>query len=152
MQWHFGPRLRILHWCTDQAVTNALSDMELTSAQGRVMGYLGACAHPPCAKDLEEAFRLSHPTVSGLLSRLERKGFIELRPDESDRRCKRIHILPKGRECNEKMHQTICNNEARLVQGFTDAEKEQFSALLDRAISNMGGTRCKHRHKEDTQL
>lgn len=152
MQWHFGPRLRTLHWCTDQAVTNALSDMELTSAQGRIMGYLGAHAQPPCAKDLEEVFHLSHPTVSGLLSRLERKGFIELRPDENDRRCKRIYILPKGHECNDKMHQTICNNEARLVQGFTDAEKEQFSAFLDRAIANMGGARCKHRHKEDTQL
>ena len=28
MHRHFGHRLRILHWCTDQAVTNALAELE----------------------------------------------------------------------------------------------------------------------------
>ncbi len=154
MLQHFGPRLRILHWCTDQAVTNALADMELTSAQGRILGYLGATSNAPCAKDVEEVFRLTHPTVSGLLGRLERKGFVEIRPDEQDRRCKRIYILPKGRQCNDRMHSIIRSHEERLVQGFTDAEKDQFSALLDRAIANMGceDAKCKNRHREDSEL
>ena len=81
---------------------------------------------------------------------MEKKGFIELRPDPNDRRCKRVYILPKGHECTEMMHQTIRDNEERLVQGFTEAEKELFAQFLTRAIDNMGGHPCKTPHKEET--
>lgn len=127
-------------------MTNALAAMELTAAQGHVMGYLAHSKEPPCARDLEEAFQLSHPTVSGLLSRLEKKGFIEFREDPADRRCKRIYMLGKGNECEETMHRTILETEAKLVQDFTDGEKELFAQFLRRAISNMGENPCKRKH------
>lgn len=148
---HYGHRIRILHWCTDQAMTNALASMELTAAQGHIMGYLAHRDSPPCSRDIEEAFHSSHPTVSGLLSRLEKKGFIEFRPDPQDRRCKRIYILERGHQCNALMHQTIQDNEEKMVQGFTEEERERFSALLERAITNMGGGPYHRKHKEETQ-
>ena len=151
MAQHLGHLIRILHWCTDQTMTNALETMELTASQGRIMGYISHCKEPPCPKDVEEAFQMSHPTVSGILSRMEQKGFLELRPDPGDRRCKRIHILPKGMECHERMHQTILDNEQRMVAGFTPEEQEVFSDLLQRAIRNMGGDPTPRRFKEEPQ-
>lgn len=139
--------IRILHWCTDQAMTNALAQMDLTAAQGHIMGYLAHSTRPPCPRDIEETFRLSHPTVSGLLCRLEKKGFIELRTDPSDRRCKRIYVLPKGTECQQLMHQAIQSNELRLVNGFTPEEQTQFYAFLERAIANMGGGCCQQKEE-----
>ncbi len=150
MQKHYGHRLRVLHWCLDQTITNALASMELTAAQGPILGYLSHRETPPCAKDIEEVFHLSHPTVSGLLTRLEKKGFVEFRPDAADRRCKRIYILPKGRACNERMHATIRATEESLVTGFTEAEKAQFSEFLDRAIANMGCGGCKPKEEPNT--
>ena len=149
MHHHYGHMANVLHWCTDQVMSGALAQMDLTASQGRVMGYLARCKQPPCARDLEEVFQLSHPTVSGILSRLEKKGFIEFRPDEQDRRCKRIHILPRGMECNERIKQTIRENEQRIVQGFTEEEQRQFAAFLERAIINMGGGPCHPRIKEE---
>lgn len=148
----FGHRIRILHWGMDQAMTNALASMELTAAQGRIMGYIARRSTPPCPRDIEEEFRLSHPTVSGLLSRLEKKGFLELRSDEQDRRCKRIFILPKGQACNELMHQTIRSSEEQMVRDFTPEERERFSALLDQAIANMGISPCCQKHKEESKI
>ena len=113
------------------------------------MAYLAHRETPPCPRDIESEFQLSHPTVSGILSRLEQKCFVELRPDPEDRRCKRIYVLEKGRQCHELMHQTIQNNEERIVEGFTPEEQEQFGALLQRAITNMGGNPCRRRHKEE---
>ena len=148
----YGRLLRILHWCTDQTMTNALETMELTSAQGRIMGFLAHCEEPPCPRDIEEEFRLSHPTVSGLLTRLEKKEFIRILPDETDRRCRRIHVLPKGRECQETMHQVIVSNEAKLVEGFTEEEQALFADFLKRAITNMGGNACRRPiHKEENK-
>ena len=151
MHMHYGHLLRHLHSCADQNMTNALASMELTASQGAVMGFITHSKAPPCARDIEETFHLSHPTVSGLLSRLEKKGFIEFRPDEADRRCKRIFVLPKGLELNETMHRTIQATEERMVEGFSQEEQAQFREFLHRAIQNMGGDPCKRRHKEETQ-
>ena len=149
MHYHFGHLIRVLHWCTDQTMTASLESMDLTAAQGHIMGYLSSRTEPPCPKDIEEAFHLSHPTVSGLLSRLEQKGFLVLKPDPHDRRCKRIHIQPRGQECHQTMHATILTHEARLVQGFTPEEKALFADFLQRAAANMGVSPCHPNPKEE---
>ena len=149
LSYHYGHMLRILHWCADQSMTAALESMELTAAQGHIMAFLAHSETPPCPRDIESEFQLSHPTVSGLLSRMEQKGFIELRTDPDDRRCKRIYILPKGTACHKLMHQTIQENEKRIVEGFTPEQQELFAQLLQRAITNMGGNPCRSRHKEE---
>ena len=92
---------------------------------------------------------MSHPTVSGLLSRLEKKDFIEFRPDEADRRCKRIYLLPKGREFIETIHRIIKQTEIQMVQDFTQEEQELFLSFLNRAIINMGGDPCHRGPKEE---
>ena len=151
MQPRYGHLIRILHWCTDQAMTAALEAQELTSAQGHIMGYLSHRQTPPCPRDIEEAFHLSHPTVSGLLSRLEQKGFLRLCPDPEDRRCKRIYLEEKGLQCHDTMLGIIRDNENRMVQNFTPAEKEQFASFLQRAIANMGVDLCQYHPQEESQ-
>lgn len=147
---HYGPRLKMLHFCTNQAITNALAEMDLTAAQGHILAYLSHHREPPCPRDLEEFFHLSHPTVSGLLTRLEKKEFISIRPDRQDKRCKRIYILPKGEACNQTMQQHIQAIEHRMVQDFSEEEQAQFARLLDRAVANMGGPLPPAEKEKDT--
>ena len=149
MTRHYGHYVRILHWCTDQRMTAALMQMDLTASQGPILGFIAHRKEAPCARDIEEEFRLSHPTVSGLLARLEKKGFIEFFPDETDRRCKRLRLCPKGSECIKTMHHTIDSAEAQMVQGFTAQEQELFRQFLERAIADVGGDPHKCKHKEE---
>lgn len=144
-----GPRLRVLHCCADQNISSTLAKMELTAAQGRIIGFLCHQDSPQRVQDVAEVFQLSTPTASGLLSRLEKKEFIQFLPDETDRRCKRIHVLPRGHECHKQIMDTIRATEQQLVRDFTPEEQQQFSDLLDRAIANMGVTACRRNKKED---
>lgn len=138
MPVHFGHLIRILHWCCDQEMTENLEKMDLTASQGWVLMFVFHRGNRPTyAKDVELRLRLSHPTVSGLLSRLEQKGFIALETDPRDRRSKRIVLLEKGRACQEMTHQQILENESRIVQGFTPEERALFLNFLQRAIENM---------------
>ena len=143
--------MRILHWCCDQTMTEALNNMGLTASQGRLMAFLAHRGEQPTyAKDVEAEFHLSHPTVSGLLSRLEQKDFLELKTDPNDRRSKRIVISEKGMACHERMHAAIRENESRIVQGFSEEEKAQFAQFLQRAIDNvLPGHGCQK--KEETK-
>ena len=148
MRRYFGLCLRVLHGCTDQIMSAAVAQMDLTPVQSRVMGYLAHRQDPACAKDVETEFGLTHPTVSGILSRLEKKGFIEFRPDSADRRCKRIYVLEKGNEHIDQIRRIIQENEERIVQDFSEEEKLQFAAFLDRAIRNMGGDPWHHKEED----
>ena len=133
----FGRTFRRLDCAMRQSMDQALSSMDLTFSQGYIMGYLAHSEQPLCAKDIEDRFHLSHPTVSGLLSRLEKKEFIALRPDPEDRRRKLVYILPKGKQCNETMHAVIRDGEERLLTGFSQEEREQFQQYLLRALQNV---------------
>ena len=84
----------------------------------------------------ESAIQQSHHCLS-FLSRMESKGFIGQRPDDRDRRVKRICLLERGTACSESIHRHIVESEAIMAQGFTDEELEQFRAYLSRAISNL---------------
>ena len=139
----YGHSIRVLYWANDQAMNATLASMDLTASQGHILAFIAHSPHPPCPRDMEEAFQLSHPTVSGLLSRLEKKGFIRCTPDPADRRCKRVSLDAKGRECLARMDATITASEAKLVRDFTEEEKKLFAQLLSRAIANLGGSPCR---------
>ena len=149
MSPHFGRLARTLHRCTDQAMNAELEKMDLTAAQGHIMGYLAHTKHPPCPRDIEEEFHLSHPTVSGLLSRMEAKGFLEMRSDPSDRRIKRLFLLEKGYACSKQIRANILDNEARMVNGFSEEERELFLSFLQRAAENMSEKTDKYVKREE---
>ena len=134
---HLGHSVKKLHFLMDQTMNRKLQELDLTSAQGHVIGFLRHHRERPCARDLETAYGLSHATVSGILSRMESKGFIELRPDPADRRIKRISLLDKGTACSESIRRHIRESEGIMAQGFTEQELEQFRGYLHRAIANL---------------
>lgn len=136
---HYGHHFRVLHWCTAGLLNEAVAEYELTASQGRILGYIIHSKTAPCAKDLEDFFHLSHPSISGVLKRLEQKGFIEFRCDEEDHRCRRIYLLPKGQECHESILRQIEYIDNRITEGFTAEEQQLFNAFLERAITNLGG-------------
>ena len=105
---HLGHRVRILSQAIRQAIDRKLCDLDLTGQQSFIIRYLserqGEVVYP---KDIERRFNLTHPTVSGLLQRLESKGFLTCEPDPDDRRYKRIVLTEKAAECQKEIWQHI---------------------------------------------
>ena len=147
---HLGHSIKKLHFLMEQAINQRLLELDLTSAQGHVIGFLRRSKQPPCAKDLETAYGLSHATVSGILSRMEAKGFIEQRPDPRDRRVKRIFLLERGLACSQSIWQHIEESERTMSAGFSPEEQAQLRTFLSRAISNLElSIRESHSNREE---
>lgn len=133
-----GPLVRRLDNLIGRQIGQAQEGLGLTATQGFVLGYLARHeGQPLCLRDLEAKFDLTHPTVSGILSRLEAGGYLELKPDEHDRRFKRIFLLPKGEDAHRHMSVAIAEMEARIVSGMTSEDRAALIRLLSRAIDNL---------------
>ena len=145
-----GHSFKKLHFLLEQAVNQRLQELDLTSAQGHVIGFLRHSKEPPCAKDLENAYSLSHATVSGILSRMEAKGFISQEPDPHDRRVKRLYLKDRGLACSESIWHHIEEIERSMTADFTPEELDQFRSYLSRAISNLDRqVRESHSNREE---
>ena len=134
---NYGHMFRAISCALGQNINEALSGTGLTFSQGHIMGYLAHSQQPPCVKDMEEHLQLTHPTISGLLARMEKKGFVSLQPDPQDRRRKLVYLSPKGEQCIETMSATIRKGEEQLVTDFSPEEKQQFRGYLERALHNV---------------
>ena len=150
-----GPRLKRISNALDRKRTLDMEDMELTSSQGFVLGYLTRhSAEPVTPGDLGRHFGLSHPTVTGILQRLEAKGFIRYAEDVGDRRKKRICVTEKALEVHQQVLQRFQETETLITQGMTERELGELLALLDRVIENIGrldGLDPCRRPKEETK-
>lgn len=131
-------RFRLLDQAGKQRVDQQFQEMELTAMQSYVLRYLhdraGEVVYP---KDIERRFNLTHPTVSGLLQRLESKGFLSCEPDPDDRRYKRIVLTEKAAECQKEIWQHILTIEQTMTAGMQESEIDTLVRLLDLAAKNL---------------
>lgn len=134
---HLGHAFKKLHILMEQIMNRKLQELELTNAQGHAICFLTHAKTAPCARDMESTFGLGHATVSGILSRMESKGFIEVSPDPADRRVKRLRLLERGRASSVSIARYVEETEQIMSAGFTEEELEQFRSYLSRAISNL---------------
>ena len=79
----------------------------------------------------------SHATVSGLISRLQEKGYVELVRDEKDKRAKIVKPTQKEEQLYQSIKQRQFLREEALLQGFSDEEKQMLSDLLIRVYKNL---------------
>ena len=109
----------------------------LTLTQTRVMGFLSEMGGQVTQKEIEDDLQVSHPTVVGLVSRMEQKGFLTTRPDPMDRRNKLVELTDKARELDEAIDMTVAQHDAQLLRGFTEEEQETLKEFLSRISRNL---------------
>lgn len=87
-------------------------------------------------RDLEEAAHMSHPTMTEILKRLERKELVEMHPGANDRRCKLIRSTPKAEELHSKLGEVDRAVFEMLRTGLDSSQLETLMTALDIMIGN----------------
>ena len=117
-----------------------LSEYDLTLAQLELQHFLFAQQEKGVAvnqRSIEEMLHLKNPTVTGILNRLESKGFVARVADPRDKRVNIVCLTDKARALRDEVAATVEKTEGILLEGFTDAEKEQLICLLSRMYANI---------------
>ena len=133
-----GLKCKILSNLTDQRINQKLTALDLTATQSTVLGYITRSQAPLYQKDIEKRFHMRHPTVTGIIQRLEDKGFIECSTDERDRRLKRIYPTQKCIDHHRSFTAIIAEWDAELSAPLTDEEVQTLQTLLDKVLTGLG--------------
>lgn len=115
--------------------------MGLTSVQLRVLGDISMLEASGTTeinqKDLEKMEQVTHPTMTGIIQRLESKGFVECVPSLIDRRYKRISCTPKStgiyRELDAQDEEVL----SEICTGLTTEQKQEFVHIAELILKNI---------------
>ena len=134
-----GPMKRVVNAFVRER-NRRMSRYDLTSAQVDVLILL---LRSPADREIypgtiQRSLGLSCPTVNGLLTRLERKGFIRFEQTASDRRRKRIVLTEKGRETDSILAPLGVEWEKQVTEHFSDAELLVLGQLMLKLEANAG--------------
>ncbi len=134
-----SPRIKRISNALERKRTLDLEDMDLTSSQAFVLGYLIRNREEPVTPgDICRHFDLSHPTVTGILQRLECKGFLTYVEDSTDRRKKKICVTDKALDVQQHARARCQETESLVTGSMSEEELRTLVSLLDRVIANIG--------------
>jgi MarR family transcriptional regulator for hemolysin len=129
-QIDFGFRVARIARRLRQAVDAELSVLGLTEATWRPLVYVRRLGDGVRQKELATALSIEGPSLVRILDNLERRGLIERRADESDRRARGIHLTRAGRELAKRAAKAGGEVQARVLASVTPAELEACQRVL----------------------
>src|SRR5688572_20928940 len=123
---------RMLRWEFDRRAQT----IGLTRSQWSVLAHLRR-EDGVQQQRLAELLELTPITMTGLLDRLERDGWVERRPDPEDRRAKRIFLTEKVAPVMKKIQALGKEVRQSAVEGLSEAEQQKLISLLLRVRTNL---------------
>ena len=131
-------KFRLIHNAFKEGRNRQLNRYDLTSSQMDVLIYLrineGKEIHQ---REIENWLRLKNPTVTGILNRLEEKGFIVRKTNPNDRRFRQIELTEKSIRILDEAKEEMETRDERIYSCMTEEERQILEELLDRILSHI---------------
>ena len=109
----------------------------LTFSQSQVLHLLEKHGGSISQKQLQELMNVSHPTMVGLVSRLEDNHFVETKYDESDRRNKIVSMTKEVAELRKDFLAGREKHQTKMLKGISDEELDEVKDILHRILDNI---------------
>ncbi len=126
-----GYQLRLAQIAIFRDFSEQLGEFDVTPG---LFGVLVIIEANPGLKqsELARATHLDRSTVVSVIDNLERRGLVERRAAENDRRSNALHITPDGVALLKKLKRRVLEHEKRLVEQFSPEERDNLVELLKR--------------------
>lgn len=88
-------------------------------------------------KDIESFLNLSNPTVTGLLKRLDEKGYVLVVPNIQDKRKKNIYLTEQAYDMQKRLEQSRKKMQKAMTRGMKKNEVQCLQKYLERILYNI---------------
>lgn len=75
--------------------------------------------------------------IARIVKALHERGLLQSTPDPDDGRCQRVTLTEQGRSMQRTMQLRRQRFERAMLAGFSDGERAQLQAQLDRMLANL---------------
>ena len=106
-----------------------LKQYHLTMSQSRVLVYLRSRGGQATQKEIETLLDVAHPTIVGLVSRMEQNGYVTCWPCE-DGRNKYVKLTPQAEAIDKDMQENMQASEEMLLAPLSPEDRERLRGLL----------------------
>jgi DNA-binding MarR family transcriptional regulator len=79
---------------------------------------------------ISQGLMLENPTVTGLIDRLEKSGYVKRSDHPNDRRVYLVHITEKGNKVANKALPIIKKLNEQIKEGYSKSEIDDFKKVL----------------------
>ena len=93
----------------------------------------------PSQRELADALQVSPAAIAMSLKTLERLGYAERQSDPDDQRRKRVVVTQRGAAAAKACWAAFREIDRRMLDGFTDEEREMLCRMHRRMLRNLGG-------------
>lgn len=108
----------------------------LTPGQPKVLDFLST--HDGCMqKEIACGTLTDEATLTGIITKMEKKGFIERKMKEGNRRTYYVYLTDLGHEKVKVIKNIFKEKEDKALSGFTDFEKEEFLKFFEKIYENL---------------
>ncbi len=87
-------------------------------------------------RELSNRLSVEMPTVTRTVQRMVRDGLVRREDHPSDARSVYIRLTDKGNGLRPMIQRLLERETTRMLQGFTDNDREEFISLLERILNN----------------
>jgi DNA-binding MarR family transcriptional regulator len=117
---------------TTRALANAMPGLDLTFPQWRALLVVGEGEDGATVSAVAARVGVTLPATSRQLARLARRGLVELRPDERDRRASRARLTPAGRAQRDAIVRYRRDRLTEIARGMraTAATRRDLAAVV----------------------
>lgn len=114
-----------------------LKASDLTWSQAHLLRHLVRNGGSMSQKEIEKEMEITHPTVVGLVKRLEAKGFVESSTSKEDHRVKIVCVTNKSLQHETFMHERFHEKERMMTRGMSDEEIQRLVEFLHVIHNNL---------------
>ena len=107
-----------------------LKKRDLTFSQMQLLFTLERNGGSLSQKELEEKLGVAHPTVVGLVKRLEKNDYVKSIVDENDKRQKIIIVSKNAQKFKDEMSKQFHEISMKMFEKLSDEEKEELFRML----------------------
>jgi len=79
---------------------------------------------------ISQGLMLENPTVTGLIDRLEKLGYVKRSDHPNDRRVYLVHITEKGKKVANKALPIVKRLNEQIIEGYSEKEIKGFKKVL----------------------
>lgn len=129
--------VQIMHMVMKRS-NELLEQWGLKNSQAGIL-FMLHCAGEMSQREMAARIRVTPPSITAAIQKMEKQGYIQRKPDEKDQRVMRLSLTEQGTACVEHVKSAMDTLEKMMFQYMSQEERLLFRRLLLQMQENLKG-------------